>query len=100
MLGINTVSKDIMEALDQEMVSPDTGDYSPNASQVAQTLKALSAQLRFSLVSLADDLDDIPELLEDIADRVLLDAEESGGLNISVTMNRDIWNGTALSESF
>lgn len=86
MLEINTISEEIMDNLDQAMVSPDTGDDSPNHSQVAQTIKALADVTRYYFP------EEITDMLDELGDQVLQDAEAKDLLNIPVTVHRDLWN--------
>ena len=86
MLEINTISEEIMELLDQAMVSPDTGDDSPNHSQVAQTVKALADVTRYYFPQ------GITDQLDELGEQILRDAEAKDLLNIPVSIHRDLWN--------
>lgn len=92
-MNIKNIATDLMDSLDEEMISPETGDYAPNHSQVAQALWTLSAVVMEN----AEDAfaEKISELMCQLSEQILEDAKAKDLLNIPATIHADLWNERA-----
>lgn len=95
-MNIKNIAEDLMNVLDEEMISPETGDYAPNHSQVAQALHTLSAVLMQNYED--EKASETASLLVDLSEQILADAKAKDLLNIPATIHTDLWGARVWDE--